>query len=93
MQFMASIAFDPSYRDDILREMPAEQARVRELQQQGLLETLYVPDGNTGPTDVWVVFNGDSRDLVDHVIESLPLYPYMQVELTPLLDLRQQARG
>lgn len=92
MQFMASIRFDPSHRDDIQRAMPAEQARVRELQQAGQLEALYVPDA-AGPTGVWVIFNGDSRESVNRIIESLPLYPYMHVELTPLLDLHQPARA
>lgn len=93
MQFMASISFDLSHRDDIQRAMPAEQARVRELQHLGSLVALYVPDGNTGPTGVWVVFNGDSREEVERIVESLPLYPFMQVELTPLLDLSRQARA
>src|SRR5437879_3084576 len=38
--------------------------------------------------DFWVVFSGDSRDAVQRVIERLPLYPYMQFELTPLRSLQ-----
>jgi muconolactone delta-isomerase len=34
------------------------------------------------------VFNGDSRDAVQRVIENLPLYPYIQVDLTPLRSLQ-----
>lgn len=88
MQFMATISFDTARRAEVEQALPAEQARVRELQQQGVLETLYVPDGSGAPAGLWVVFNGESRDAVEHIIQSLPLYPYMQLELTPLRSLQ-----
>jgi muconolactone delta-isomerase len=88
MQFMATISFDPARRAEVEQALPAEQARVRELQQQGVLDTLYVPDGSGAPAGVLVVFNGESRDAVEHIIQSLPLYPYMQLELTPLRSLQ-----
>jgi len=87
MQFMASISFDPDHRAEIMQGLPAEQARVRQLQEQGVLETLYIPDGNGAPKGVWVVFEADSRETVERAIESLPLFPYMQAELTPLRQL------
>jgi muconolactone delta-isomerase len=70
------------------KDAPAEQARVRELQQQGVLDALYVPDGAGAPDGLWAVFNGESRDAVQRVIESLPLYPYMQLDLIPLRNLQ-----
>ena len=88
MQFMASISFDTARRGEVEQLLPAEQARVRELQHQGVLDALYVPDGSGAPAGLWVVFNGDSRDAVQRVIENLPLYPYMQVDLTPLRSLQ-----
>jgi muconolactone delta-isomerase len=88
MQFMASISFDAARHVEVEQLLAAEQARVRELQQQGILDTVYVPDGSGAPAGLWVVFNGDSRDAVQRVIENLPLYPYMQVELTPLRSLQ-----
>ena len=88
MQFMASILLDTARRSEVERTLPAEQARVRELQQQGVLDALYVPDGAGAPAGLWVVFNGESRDAVEHIIQSLPLYPYMQLELTPLRNLQ-----
>ena len=92
MQFMASISFDSARRAEIAQLIPAETERVRELQQQGLLDALYVPDGAGPPDRVWVVFSGESQDAVRRIVENLPLYPYMQpIELTPLRSL--QARG
>jgi muconolactone delta-isomerase len=88
MQFMATISLDTGRRAEVERLIPAESERVRELQQQGLLETLYLPDGSGPPAALWAVFNGDSRDAVQRIIEKLPLYPYMQVDLTPLRSLR-----
>ena len=88
MQYMASISFDTARRVEVEQLLPVEQTRVRELQQQGVLDALYVPDGSGAPAGLWVVFNGDSRDAVQRVIEDLPLYPYMQVDLTPLRSLQ-----
>jgi muconolactone delta-isomerase len=84
MQFMASITLDSTRRAEIERVLPAEQARVRDLQQQGVLKALYLPDGAGPPANLWVVFDGESRAAVQQVLEDLPLYPYMRLELTPL---------
>jgi len=91
MQFMATITFDPERHTEIERLLPAEQVRVRELQQQGRLETLWVPDGAGPPSNLWVVFNGESEAAVREAVKSLPLYPHMRVDLTPLRRL--EARG
>jgi muconolactone delta-isomerase len=89
MQFMASITLDTARRrSEVEQALPAEQARVRELMQQGVMSALYVPDGAGAPDSLWAIFTADSRDSVERVIESLPLYPYMQLELIPLRDLQ-----
>jgi muconolactone delta-isomerase len=91
MRFMASITFDPARHAEIERRVPAEQVRVRELQQEGVLESLYIPESTGAPSNVWVVFNGQSRAAVQQALESLPLYPYMRVELTLLRRLEARA--
>jgi muconolactone delta-isomerase len=88
MQFMATISLDTARRAEVERLIPAESERVQELRQQGLLEALYVPDGSAAPATLWVVFNGDTRDAVQRIMENLPLYPYMQVDLTALRSLQ-----
>jgi muconolactone delta-isomerase len=87
MHFMAAIAFDPADRAEIERRLPEEQTRVRELQQQGTLNALYIPNGAGAPANLWVIFEGDSQAAVQQALESLPLYPYMRVHLTPLRRL------
>ena len=91
MQFMASIRFDPADHAEIERRVPEEQARVRELQQQGMLKALYIPNGAGAPATLWVIFEGNSQAAVQQVLESLPLYPYMRVELVPLRQLEARA--
>ena len=88
MQFMATISLDSARRAEVERLIPAESRRVRELQQQGVLDALYVPDGSGPPTSLWVVLSGDSREAIQRVIESLPLYPFMQLVVTPLRSLQ-----
>ena len=91
MQFMASITFDPADRAEIERRVPEEQTRVRELQHRGMLNDLYIPDGAGAPANLWVIFEGDSQADVQQVLESLPLYPYMRVEIVPLRRLEARA--
>ena len=86
MQFIASISLDGRHRNEIERTLPAEQVRVRELQRQGALRALYVPEAPGAAANLWAVFDGDSQAAVQHILETLPLYPYMQVELTRLRD-------
>jgi muconolactone delta-isomerase len=91
MQFLASITFDPADQAEIERRVLEEQTRVRELQQQGLLKALYIPDGAGAPSNLWVIFESDSQAAVQQVLESLPLYPYMRLELVPLRRLEARA--
>jgi len=87
MQFLASISLDLSRRSEVERALPAETARVRELMQSGHMQALYIPDGTGAPARLWGVFSGDSRESVESVLASLPLYPYMRIELTQLRSL------
>jgi muconolactone delta-isomerase len=87
MQFLASISLDHARRPEVEQALPAETARVRELMQSGQMHALYIPEGTGAPGSLWAVFSGDSRESVEGVLESLPLYPYMRVELTQLRSL------
>jgi muconolactone delta-isomerase len=55
------------------------------------MNALYVPDGNGPPSALWAVFNGSSSEAVENALRSLPLYPYMQIELIPLRSLEARA--
>jgi len=87
MQFLASISLDLTRRSEVDHALPAEAARVRELMQSGQLNALYIPEGTGAPASLWGVFSGDSRNSVESVLQSLPLYPFMRIELTQLRSL------
>jgi muconolactone delta-isomerase len=87
MQFLASISLDLTRRSEVQRALPAETARVHELMQSGHMNALYIPEGSGAPGSLWGVFSGDSRESVERILESLPLYPYMRIELTQLRSL------
>lgn len=48
------------------------------------METLYV---SSDLSQVWIVIQTESRDQLQETLESLPLYPYMQVEIAALSDM------
>jgi muconolactone delta-isomerase len=87
MQFLAAISLNLARRSEVERALPAETARVRELMQNGQMHALYIPEGTGAPTSLWGVFSGDSRESVEALLESLPLYPFMRIELTQLRSL------
>ena len=89
MQFLASISLDLTRQSEVEHAIPAETARVRELMQSGQMNALYIPEGGGAPASLWAVFSGDSREGVERVLESLPLYPYMRIELTRLRSLER----
>jgi muconolactone D-isomerase len=84
MKHLVSVTFVPGQEQAIAERMPAEQAHVRELLQRGAFEQLYVAADRAG---VWVVAEAESGDDVQRTMSTLPLYPYMRLQITPLLDL------
>jgi muconolactone delta-isomerase len=49
--------------------------------QQGIVEGLYIASDFSG---VWLVMQGESQEQVQKDLASFPLYPYMQITMTPL---------
>jgi muconolactone delta-isomerase len=76
----------PSYStiNKILARIPQEQARIRALREQGTVKALYI---SSDRSHVWIVMQGESQDQVQKDLESLPLYPYMEVAITPLFRM------
>jgi muconolactone delta-isomerase len=86
MKHLVNVTFVPGQEQAIAERMPAEQAHVGELLGRGVFEQLYVAADRSG---VWVVAEGESQDDVQRTMSTLPLYPYMQLQIIPLLDLSQ----
>ena len=61
--------------------VPAEIARGEELKQAGIVEAGYV---GAGQSVGWMVMQGASQDVVDAAVASLPMFSYLNFEITPL---------
>ena len=81
MEFMVHGAFRQQDRQTILERIPQERERIQVLKQQGTVEALYIASDFSG---VWLVMQGESQDQVQKHLESLPLYPFMELTMTPL---------
>jgi len=81
MEWMVSASFRPQDQAEILARVHEEQARIQTLREQGTVEALYI---GSDRSHVWIVMQGESQDQVQKDLESLPLYPYMEIAITPL---------
>ena len=81
MEFMVHGTFRRQDQQAILERIPQERGRIQVLMQQGTLKALYIASDFSG---VWLVMQGEAQDQVQKSLESLPLYPYMQLTITPL---------
>ena len=56
--------------------LPAERERLKELADGGVVRTAYL---SADRSQAWLVLRGDGPEAVGGAMESLPLYPYMEV--------------
>ena len=65
---------------------PAEEARGRELLEQGIGESAErTPDLST----FWVIWNCASEDEVQETLKTLPMYRFFNVDIAPLAPARE----
>ncbi|GGA14291.1 hypothetical protein GCM10008018_68950 [Paenibacillus marchantiophytorum] len=84
MRFIVYLKIDPATpKEEIAKLLPAERARVAELKEQGILETLYL---SHTMMDIWGIFAGDSLEVVQSAVQSLPFYKFMTAEYTQLFE-------
>jgi muconolactone delta-isomerase len=81
MRFMVTFTPKPDQEEAISQLVGAEQQRVAELRQAGVLEQLYVH----GPGRAWLVLMVDSANEADRIIASLPLRPHVEATLESLM--------
>ena len=82
MRFMVEITFIPQHQPEIAALVPQEQAHIKTLMEQGIVQAIYI---SADRSHVWVVMQGESQEHVQQELQSFPLYPYMNVELTALV--------
>jgi len=50
---------------------------------QGVMQNGYMAAGRS---KIWLIMQAESQDVVQAALESLPLYKFMNVEITPLAE-------
>ena len=84
---MGFVYKDGTTGEDIQPLVPDEQARVKELREQGIVEELFLAaDRSRG----WFVMQGDSEDAIREATASLPLFQVLGGDEHP--HLRRPAR-
>lgn len=83
MRFMLTATWKQPLNETMMALLPAEEARADELAEQGVLEALYLPADQSG---AWTVWQCESLDEVQKVAQTLPLYQYLNFEISPLED-------
>lgn len=58
-----------------------EHARAHELKEQGVWSDITHPVGLDSWTCIW---NAESHDELHKIISSLPLFPYLEIDVVPL---------
>jgi muconolactone delta-isomerase len=90
MKYMVNVTFVPGEQETISALLPAERAHVGRLLEQGVMDRIHVAADRS---HIWVAVNGETQDDVRQTMSELPLYPYMQLEYTPLLDIEAARDG
>jgi muconolactone delta-isomerase len=79
---MVTLTPKPNQGDAINQLLGAEQRRVAELRQAGVLEQLYVHR----PGRAWLVLVADSATEADRIVTSLPLHRHVEAMVESLID-------
>lgn len=83
MRFMLQATWKQPFDESALALLPAEEARADELAEQGIMEALYLPADQSG---AWTVWRCESHTQVQEIAQTLPLYKFLNFEITPLED-------
>ena len=84
MKSLVSVSFSEAPTEAMAAQMPAEQAHVRSLIEQGVIQALHIAADRS---HVWLVLEGESPDHVRQTMTTFPLYRYMHIEVTPLMEI------
>jgi muconolactone delta-isomerase len=85
MRYLVSIHFDPGQDAARATLLPIEQAAVGNLMEEGVVEAGYL---SADRSRSWMVLRADSQERAHTIMESLPFYPFMTMEYTPLFDVQ-----
>lgn len=84
MRFLVHVKIDPTApKEEITALLPAEQARFAELVEEGLINTFYLSHTRD---EHWSLCIADSENELETSLKSLPLYKFMKIKHTLLVD-------
>jgi muconolactone D-isomerase len=84
MEFLVSIKISPpSGEEDSAKLYAAEATRARELADMGIIRRLWRVPGQRAN---WGLWEAKDATALHQAISSLPLYPYMEVNVHPLAE-------
>ena len=83
MRFLLKKTFKAPPTEEVLALIPIEEARAKELAEQGLLEALYVA---ADLSNAWAVWNCGSQAALEETHATLPLHDYLNIDITLLAD-------
>ena len=86
MRFMLTFTWKQPPNEEVMALMPAEEARTRELVEQGIAGPAHMAaDRST----FWTVWTSSSQDEVEKTLQTLPLYEFMNTDIAPLAEGEQ----
>lgn len=83
MRFMLTFTWKQPPNDEIMAIIPAEAARYGELVEQGIAEEA---NNAADRSTFWAIWHRESLDDVDAALKTLPLYDYVNVQVSPLAE-------
>jgi muconolactone delta-isomerase len=83
MRFMLTFTWKQQPNEEVMALMPAEQAREKELVEQGISESANIAADRSA---FWTVWHLASRDEVQETLQTLPLYNFVNVSVSPLAE-------
>ena len=81
MRFMVTLTPKTNHDEAIRRLLGAEQQRVSELRQSGVLEQVYVHR----PGRAWLILVANSAAEAEQLVRSLPLHPHVDATVESLI--------
>ena len=89
MRFMLTFTWKKPPNEEIMAHMPAEEARGKELVEQGIAESAEIA---ADQSTYWVVWNCQSEAEVQETLRTLPMYDFVDVAVSPLAEQPESVR-
>jgi muconolactone delta-isomerase len=83
MRFLTKEGLKEAPSEEVRGLIPAEQAAMKELMKQGVVEAMYV---SADSSTAWVVWDIESQNALEEVHRTLPLHDYLNSDIALLAD-------